>query len=270
MTPEAIAAAAEELLDMRSTHRIETDLPKALRPATFEEAYAIQRGVVDGLLPDGSRRIGYKAACTSSIAQAALEIDSPLFGQLLSHSSHPSGATLIASDFVHRVIEAEFAFRVSRDVAPTAGGHTIESITACIDAVIPAIDVVDYHYVAWTIGARQVAADNAIHGAWIYGQPFAGWRALDLATAGVTVRVHGEVVTTGSGAAVLGHPLAVMAWLADELPGSACNCAPMISSRPVSPPMSSKRSRETRSRPCSTASAGSQCDSTEGLRFRSA
>jgi 2-keto-4-pentenoate hydratase len=42
--------------------------------------------------------------------------------------------------------------------------------------------------------------------------------ALDLATAGVTVRVHGEVVTTGSGAAVLGHPLAVMAWLADELP----------------------------------------------------
>ena len=32
------------------------------------------------------------------------------------------------------------------------------------------------------------------------------------------MRVNGEVVTTGSGAAVLGHPLTVMAWIADELP----------------------------------------------------
>ena len=145
--------------------------PSELRPASFDDAYAIQRRVVAGLLPAGGRRIGYKAACTSPIAQAALEVDGPLFGQLLSHSSRPSGSTLAASDFVHRVIEAEFAFRLGADVTPVAGGHTIESIAACIDAVIPAIEVVDYHYVAWTIGALQVAADNAIHGAWVYGAP---------------------------------------------------------------------------------------------------
>ena len=34
----------------------------------------------------------------------------------------------------------------------------------------------------------------------------------------VSVARNGTVVTTGSGAAVLGHPLNVMAWLADELP----------------------------------------------------
>jgi 2-keto-4-pentenoate hydratase len=34
----------------------------------------------------------------------------------------------------------------------------------------------------------------------------------------VSVTRDGELVTTGSGAAVLGHPLNVMAWLADELP----------------------------------------------------
>jgi 2-keto-4-pentenoate hydratase len=166
----------------------------------------------------GGRRIGYKAACTSPIAQAALEVDGPLFGQLMSHSSRPSGSTLAAAGFVHRVIEAEFAFRMGADAIPQAGGHTIESIAACIDAVIPAIEVVDYHYVTWTIGALQVAADNAIHGAWVYGDPVTDWETLDLSVAGVTVRVNGEVVTTGSGAAVLGHPLTVMAWLADELP----------------------------------------------------
>ena len=74
--------------------------------------------------------------------------------------------------------------------------------------MIPAIEVVDYHYVAWTIGALQVAADNAIHGAWVHGPPLADWRTLDLAAG----RRHRRASTatwrpTGSGAAVLGHPL---------------------------------------------------------------
>jgi 2-keto-4-pentenoate hydratase len=218
MTPDAIEAAAGELLDMRATHRVEVDLPDRLRPTGLGDAYAIQERVVAGLLPVDGHRIGYKAACTSAIAQAALEIDGPLFGRLMSHTSRPSGATLAAGDFVHRVIEAEFAFRMGADAVAAAGGHTIESISACIDAVIPAIEVVDYRYVAWTIGALQVAADNAIHGAWVYGEPVTDWASLDLAAAGVTVRRNGDVVTTGSGAAVLGHPLAVMALLADELP----------------------------------------------------
>ena len=203
---------------MRANHRVELDLPEHLRPSTLDDAYAIQHRVVAGSLPVGARRIGYKAACTSPIAQAALEVDSPLFGQLMSHSSQPSGSTLAAGEFVHRVIESEFAFRLGADVTPVVGGHTPDSIAACIDAVIPAIEVVDYHYVAWTIGALQVAADNAIHGAWIYGEPLEDWAALDLVAAVVTARVNGDVVTTGSGAAVLGHPLNVMAWIADELP----------------------------------------------------
>jgi len=218
VTPAEIEDAAIELLDMRATHRVEVDLPQRLRPTSLDDAYAIQRRVVAGLLPADGRRIGYKAACTSAIAQAALQIDAPLFGTLMSHSSRPSGSTLATSNFVHRVIEAEFAFRMGTDAMPLPGGHTIESISECIDAVIPAIEVVDYHYVAWTIGALQVAADNAIHGAWIYGEPSDEWRTGDLAEAGVSVRVNGDVVTTGSGAAVLGHPLTVVAWLADELP----------------------------------------------------
>src|SRR5262245_23830704 len=115
---------------MRATHRVEVDLPEPLRPRTLDDAYAIQRRVVAGLLPADARAIGYKAACTSQIAQAALEIDGPLFGRLLSHTSRPSDSTLTASGFVHRVIEAEFAFRMGTDAIPVPGGHTIESITA--------------------------------------------------------------------------------------------------------------------------------------------
>ena len=210
--------AAAELLAMRATQRIEEDLPVGLRPGSFDEAYAIQTAVVAGL-SKGVAPIGYKCACTSPIAQAALAVEAPLFGRLLAHSTSRSGARLDSDGFVHRVIEAEYAFRLGSDVPSVDGGHTLETIAAHIDAVIPAIEVVDYRYEDWTIGALQVAADNAIHGWWVWGEPTVDWRAIDLtAPHGVSVERNGKVVTTGSGANVLGHPLAVMAWLADELP----------------------------------------------------
>lgn len=218
MGPERIRAAADELLSMRREQRIQADLDARHRPADLREAYAVQALVVDGSLNDGELPIGYKAACTSEIAQAALRIDRPVFGRLLPHTTSPSGATLPADRFVHRVVEAEFAFRLATDVEPRPGGHTHESISAYIDAVIPAIEIVDHRFESWAIGAVPIAADNAIHGWFVHGEPVAAWRDIDLAHVHVEVRRDGDTITTGSGAAALGHPLTVMAWLADELP----------------------------------------------------
>ena len=210
--------AATELLALRSEHRIVVDLPEPLRPPDLATAYAIQEHVVNGLLPSDGARIGYKCACTSEIAQAALRIDRPVFGQLLSTTTSASGASLAADDFVHRVVEAEYGFRIGRDVEPAAGGHTPETIAPCIDAVIPSIEIVDHRFESWAIGALPIAADNAIHGWWVHGDPVSDWRGVDLADAAVTVERNAELVTDGSGSAVLGHPLTVMAWLANELP----------------------------------------------------
>jgi 2-keto-4-pentenoate hydratase len=230
MDPALAGAAATELLDMRARHRIEPDLPEHLRPATLEAAYAIQREVVAGLLPPGTCTIGYKVACTSEVAQQALQIDGPLFGRLLSHTSHQSGVVLDAARFVHRVIEAEFAFRIGADVPAHSDGWSIDSIASYIDAVIPAIEIVDYRYQSWTVGALQVAADNAIHGAWVHGDSITGVDLSRLDAVGVEVTRNGVVVTTGSGQAVLGHPLAVMAWLAGELPrfGSSLRAGDLV------------------------------------------
>jgi 2-keto-4-pentenoate hydratase len=216
---EAISDAARELLDMRASGRVVPDLPLPLRPQTLDDAYAIQDRVVGALVAQGEGQcIGYKVACTNEIAQAALQIDRPVFGRLMSQTTSPSGATLTAGRFTHRVIEGEFAFRVGVDVEPLDGGHTHATIAEHIDALIPGIEIVDYRFESWAVGALRIAADNAIHGWWLRGEPITDWRGHDLAAATVSVMRNGELVTTGSGAAVLGHPLTVMAWLADELP----------------------------------------------------
>jgi 2-keto-4-pentenoate hydratase len=216
---EVVGAAATELLGMRTDHRVVSDLPVPLRPETLADAYAIQHRVVAGLAARADGRcIGYKVACTNEIAQAALRIDRPVFGRLMSQTTSPSGTTLAADQFTHRVVEAEFGFRVGVDVEPVDGGHTRATIADHIDALMPAIEIVDHRFESWAVGALRIVADNAIHGWWVRGEPTADWRDRDLAASAVSVTRNGELVTTGSGEAVLGHPLNVMAWLADELP----------------------------------------------------
>ena len=172
MDDQALGDAATELLDMRARRRVVPDLPLPLRPETLADAYAIQHRVVAALVAQADGRpIGYKVACTNEIAQAALQIDRPVFGRLMSQTTSPSGTTLAADRFTHRVIEAEFAFRVGVDVEPVDGGQTPATIAERLDALIPSIELVDHRFESWAVGALRVAADNAIHGWWLPGEP---------------------------------------------------------------------------------------------------
>lgn len=215
-----IATAAEFLVSLRADQRQVEAIPVELRPADLNRAYQIQDALVDRLLAQhGGQRIGYKIACTNPVVQQELNIAGPLFGQLLSFSTQSSPATLRTDDFLVRVVEVEFAFRMGTDAVPTATPYTRESIAPLIDVALPGIELVSHRFVDWTqAGAPSVAADNAIHAAWIHGAPFAGWRELDLAQQEVSLTVNGQMVRQGQGAQVLGHPLNVVAWLANELP----------------------------------------------------
>jgi 2-keto-4-pentenoate hydratase len=213
-------ATAEYFWTMRKTHRVVETLPPELLPATQDDAYRIQDVLVELMLgANSSQGVGYKIAATNELAQKQLKVTAPFSGRLLGHSTHRSGAVLPAANFTTRIIEPEFGFLVVADVPASNEPYTRESIAPFIAAVIPAMEVVDHRFLDWTaVGAPSLIADNAIHGAWIPGEPVTDWQAVDLATHATQLIVNGETVRNGSGAAVLGHPLNVVAWLANELP----------------------------------------------------
>ncbi|AMV24845.1 2-hydroxyhexa-2,4-dienoate hydratase [Gemmata sp. SH-PL17] len=216
---DRVTAACEYLFEMRSTQRPVAALPADLVPQSIAEGYLVQERLVGKILNQfGSRPIGYKIACTSELAQKALGVDGPFFGVLMSHSSYSSPATLRGSDFVVRCAEAEFGFEMGADVLP-GPVYTADTIRPFIGTAMPSIEIVDHRYHDWqTVGAPSLLADNAIHGAWVAGEPYADWRDLDFARHPVTLVVNGEQTFPGSGAAVLGNPLNVVAWLANQLP----------------------------------------------------
>ena len=215
---DRVAAASEYLFDLRQTRRRVPALPDDLAPRSLAEGYAVQEHLV-GKLRDrfGSRPVGYKIACTSELAQKALGVDGPFFGILLSHSTHPSPAAVPGSAFTVRCAEAEFGFEMAADV-PAGPAYTADSIRAFVGAVLPSIEIVDHRYHDWkAVGAPSLLADNAIHGAWVVGEPHpVGDIAFARHPTALTIN-RGRTLT-GSGAAVLGNPLNVVAWLANELP----------------------------------------------------
>lgn len=216
---DRVTAACEYLFDLRQTRRPVAAIPSDVVPRTLAEGYEVQDRLVRKMLArSGGRPIGYKIACTSELAQKALGVDGPFFGVLLSHSSHRSPATLRASDFTVRCAEAEFGFEMAADV-PAGPAYTAETIRDFIGAALPSVEVVDHRYHDWqVVGAPSLLADNAIHGAWVAGEPFTDWRDIDFAEHPTALVVNGEQTFPGSGSAVLGNPLNVVAWLATELP----------------------------------------------------
>ena len=211
--------SSELLGQARINHKRLPELPAAIRPKTPAEAYAVQDGLVDRLLAHyGGGLIGYKVACTNVTAQRQLNVNAPFAGRLLSAFFFESPARVDAAKFFMRVVEAEFAFEMARDLPPTSAPRLRQEIAAAVKGVIPAIEIVDSRFDDWTtIGAPSLIADNACNAAWIKGPVVTDWQKIDLAAQAVHVTVNGKLLREGTGSNVLGHPLNALEWLVNSL-----------------------------------------------------
>jgi 2-keto-4-pentenoate hydratase len=117
-----------------------------------------------------------------------------------------------------RVGEAEFAFRMGRDLAPRKAPYPVEEVLAAVATLHPAIEVPDSRFEDFTIvGAAQLIADNACGHYFVLGPAAAGaWRSIDLVSHSVEGRI-GKTTREGRGANVLGDPRVALAWLVNEL-----------------------------------------------------
>lgn len=99
---------------------------------------------------------------------------------------------LADAGFSMRVMEAEYAFRLGRDLPPSATPYTAESVADAVASVHPAIEIVDSAFSAWlAVGVESLIADNGAHGAFILGAGVEDWRGLDLVNGLVTVVIAG-------------------------------------------------------------------------------
>jgi 2-oxo-3-hexenedioate decarboxylase len=185
----------------------EADLDKAA-------AYRVQDDVVRCRTGRGERVVGGKLGLTSKAKQVAMGVDQPLYAYVTSGMLHGDGATLDLGGLIHPRIEPEIAFVLGE--ALEGPDVTVTDVLAATRYVCPALDVIDSRYEGFSFSHLDAVADNASSAAFALGSDYTPVRG-DLTLAGCVLEVDGQVVDSAAGAAVMGHPAAAVAFMANQL-----------------------------------------------------
>lgn len=207
--------AADELLAAYGTLSPVAPLRDRLQGMTLQDAYEIQTIQLRRQLAAGRVLAGRKVGLTSLAIQQQLGVDTPDFGFFFEDMVHSDDAQIPASGFISPKVEPEFGFVLGKSLQ--GPGVTLEDAIDAIDAVYPAIEIIDSRIADWDIKLVDTVADNASCGAIAVGSIALDVDPADLLDVRCSLVIDGHVTGSGTGADVMGHPVAPLAWLANVL-----------------------------------------------------
>lgn len=169
---------------------------------SLPDAYAIQAAAMQRRLDRAERRTGVKMGFTSRAKMVQMGIADMIWGRLSCGMQIEEGGVLEWGRYVHPRVEPELAFVLKR---PLAGDATLVDALAAVEAVAPALEIIDSRYQDFKFTLPEVVADNASSSGYVIG-PWCDPRS-DFSNLGLTLSIDGRMVQVGSTAAILGHPL---------------------------------------------------------------
>lgn len=171
-------------------------------PFSLDQAYEIQRASMQRRYDDGERCVGIKLGFTSRAKMQQMGVDSLIWGWLTESMLEEDGGEMALSRYIHPRAEPEVCFLVGRTIDRPL---TLLEAVDYIEAVAPAIEIIDSRYEAFKFSLEDVVADNCSSSGLVVG-PWSRCVA-GLGNAGVLMRLDGRLVQAGSTAAILGNPL---------------------------------------------------------------
>ncbi|GAA2971746.1 MULTISPECIES: 2-keto-4-pentenoate hydratase [Streptomyces] len=208
MIPARTIDTLAERLDTAQTSRTETPSLADTHAFGIDDAYAIQAALLARRAARGERLTGVKLGFTSKAKMAQMGVSDVIVGRLTDAMRVPDGGDLDLSRFIHPKVEPEVAYRLCRDVDLDDPATDIES---CVDAVAPALEIIDSRYEDFRFTYGDVVADNTSAAAYVIGP----WRPVESVSNRAVRLLAGTTVVTGSTAAVLGDPVRALHALLD-------------------------------------------------------
>ena len=166
------------------------------------DAYAIQALSVARRIARGEKRIGVKMGLTSRAKMIQVGVEEAAWGRLTDAMLLEEGGVLKKSAFVHPRLEPEIVFLLKKRLS---GKVSALEAMAAVEAVAPAMEVIDSRYENFKFALPDVIADNTSSSGLVIG----AWRPpeIDVSNLGMVLSVNGRPKEIGSSAAILGHPL---------------------------------------------------------------
>ncbi|MDT7708874.1 MAG: 2-oxo-3-hexenedioate decarboxylase [Pseudonocardiales bacterium] len=201
-TTELAGRLTKAVADRAAIDQLSDDAPEL----DLAGGYAVQRV----LRNEAGPLVGWKLGVTSRAKQAQVGVSAPVFGFLAGRNALDLGEPLDTSQLIQPRCEPEIVFVLGRDLA---GPHvTASDVISASSGVAVGIEVLDSRFRNYRFTMADVVADNTSAGRFVVGTPVPP-AGIDLRLVGVVLEKNGEVVSTASGAASLGHPAAAVAWM---------------------------------------------------------
>jgi 2-keto-4-pentenoate hydratase len=125
------------------------------------------------------------------------------------------GDTVSLSRFIAPRVEGEIVFVLGERLG--GPGVTCTQARAAIAGAVAGIEIVDSRIADWRVQLADTVADLASNGAAAVSSRIVALGDTEARLIGMSLTRNGELVDTGAGAAALGDPVAVVAWLANVL-----------------------------------------------------
>ncbi|HEY0643517.1 MAG TPA: fumarylacetoacetate hydrolase family protein [Nocardioides sp.] len=206
MRPEEAAELLRAARAERRTLVRLTDSHPELDEQWGHAAQAVDRAA---RLAAGERVVGAKLGLTSAPKQQTMGVHQPIVGFLTDAMHDVDPATLAQPR-----VEPEIAFRLGADLSAEL---TLEQVGDVVDAVAPALEVLDSRWTGYRFRLADVLADNTSAAGFVVGEWVPLHDVPDLRDAEARWLVDGEVVATTTPAAILGDPLLAVVHLSRHL-----------------------------------------------------
>jgi 2-oxo-3-hexenedioate decarboxylase len=194
-----VSNAAKALADAR---RSKTPLDQAAISGLIDlqHAYHVQLAGIDLLRQAGDKLVGLKMGFTSRAKMLQMGVQEMIFGHLTSSMSVLDGVEVRFADFIHPRVEPEIAFLMKAHLPEELD---VSRITSYVEAVAPALEIIDSRYRSFKFDLPLVIADNTSAAGFVLGP----WREppSDISNLGMLMKIGGAQCV-GSSAAILGNP----------------------------------------------------------------
>ena len=168
---------------------------------TLNEAYEVQKQMIDLRLNRGEKLIGLKMGFTSQAKMTQMGVDDMIWGRLTDEMIVQDGGSVNMSKYIHARAEPEICFRISKDIH---GEIELDDLDQYVDGIAPAIEIIDSRFENFKFSLEDVVADNCSSTGVVVGEWLTPSR--EIANLIMTLSFDGEVKAEGSSFDILGDP----------------------------------------------------------------
>jgi 2-keto-4-pentenoate hydratase len=240
----ACASVPPQSLQLAANFKSMSPTSGLSKDMSMEEAARIRDGLVAELAASQGRVVGYKAGLTNPAVQKRFGHHSPVRGVLLEKMLLEEGAEVPAKFGAAPIFEADLAVVVKDEGINQA--KTPADVIKHLQSIHPFIELPDLVTAKeQPLNGAVITAINVGARLGVLGKPIAATPELAEALGRMTVVMRdqdGKELARAPGAAILGHPLNAVVWLAEDLAksGARLRAGDILSLGSFSAPMPPK------------------------------